>query len=123
LDLLGFIRPNRDFSIGYGRKNKKSTRVSSCMRSVSADVPLFLLGGKPRLGWPDLASGKGIAWILNFVKQLHIKIADWRIRGGCIDTRLPADLGVARRRPFGVFAGASDLIGSRATPGPGSARA
>jgi hypothetical protein len=36
LDLLGFIRPNRDFSKGYERKNKKSTRVSSCMRNVSS---------------------------------------------------------------------------------------
>ena len=35
LDLLGFIRQNRDFSMGYERKNqKKSTRVSGCAQNV-----------------------------------------------------------------------------------------
>jgi hypothetical protein len=29
LDLLGFIRPNRDFSMGYGRKNKKKVFLLS----------------------------------------------------------------------------------------------
>jgi hypothetical protein len=29
LDLLGFIRPNRDFSMGYGRKNKKIPHLKS----------------------------------------------------------------------------------------------
>jgi hypothetical protein len=29
LDFLGFIRPNRDFSMGYGEKNKKNSRLLS----------------------------------------------------------------------------------------------
>ena len=33
LDFLGFIRPNRDFSMGYGEKNP--TPVSGCVRNVS----------------------------------------------------------------------------------------
>jgi hypothetical protein len=54
LDLLGFIRPNRDFSKGYERKNKKkSTRVSGCMQNVSDGVPLLspgrCLGAAPGL--------------------------------------------------------------------------
>jgi hypothetical protein len=36
LDLLGFIRLNRGFSMGYEQKNKKkSSRVSSCVQNVS----------------------------------------------------------------------------------------
>jgi hypothetical protein len=35
LDFLGFIRPIRDFSMGYKRKIKKSTRVSGCVQNVS----------------------------------------------------------------------------------------
>jgi hypothetical protein len=43
LDFLGFIRRNRDFSKGYGRKNKKKTRVSSCVQNVSGGFfPLSL---------------------------------------------------------------------------------
>jgi hypothetical protein len=35
LDLLGFIRPDRDFSMSCERKNKQSTRVSGCVQNVS----------------------------------------------------------------------------------------
>jgi hypothetical protein len=35
LDLLGFIRPYRDFSMGYGEKNKKNSRLLSSRRRVS----------------------------------------------------------------------------------------
>jgi hypothetical protein len=35
--LLAFIFPNGDFSMGYGRKNKKNrARVSSCVQNVSS---------------------------------------------------------------------------------------
>jgi hypothetical protein len=43
LDFLGFIRPNRDFSMGYGKKIKKSTRVSSCMQNVSTRSRLVFI--------------------------------------------------------------------------------
>jgi hypothetical protein len=33
--LLAFIFANRDFSKGYGQRNKKSTRVSGCVQNVS----------------------------------------------------------------------------------------
>jgi hypothetical protein len=37
LDWLGFIRPNRDFSMGYSGKNKKTLRSrSGCISNVSA---------------------------------------------------------------------------------------
>jgi hypothetical protein len=54
LDFLGFIRPNPDFSMGYEQKNKKkSTRVSSCVQSVSSDSHLFSL--------PSLAQGAALS--------------------------------------------------------------
>jgi hypothetical protein len=40
--LLPFISPNRDFSKGYGRRNKNnSARISGCVQSVSPDAPLL----------------------------------------------------------------------------------
>jgi hypothetical protein len=43
-DLLGFICPNRDFSMGYEPKNKKiRARVSGCAQNVSdASLPSLL---------------------------------------------------------------------------------
>jgi hypothetical protein len=36
LDLLGFIRPNRDFSMGYSGKNKKNlASISGCTPNAS----------------------------------------------------------------------------------------
>jgi hypothetical protein len=64
LDLLGFIRPNRDFSMGCERKNKKnSTRVSGCVQDVSsAHSPILFSRGvaKARL---DPATKKSVAQI------------------------------------------------------------
>jgi hypothetical protein len=42
LDFLGFIRPNRDFSKGYERKNKKNRLTSQVVRKTShARYPPF----------------------------------------------------------------------------------
>jgi hypothetical protein len=50
LDLLGFIRPNRDFSKGCGQKNKKkSTRVSGCVQIVSSRSILSFFIARRRL--------------------------------------------------------------------------
>jgi hypothetical protein len=58
LDLLGFIRPNRGFSMSYGEKNKK--------------IPVSLL---PPGGWQAAGSirrrRKGIAQFLLFAKNLR----------------------------------------------------
>jgi hypothetical protein len=59
LDLLGFIRPNWDFSMGYGeekQKNPLSVRLSADRRA--------------RRGF-DPASGKRIARISDFGKELR----------------------------------------------------
>jgi hypothetical protein len=52
LDFLGFIRPNRDFSMGYERKNKKTdSRLKLCAKrltrfsSPSSVISAFFLGG------------------------------------------------------------------------------
>jgi hypothetical protein len=60
LDLLGFIRPNRDFSMGYGGKNKKIVSPFS-----SAPCP-------PAGREFDCDQWKtSIARILIFAKKLH----------------------------------------------------
>jgi hypothetical protein len=43
LDFLGFIRPNRDFSMGYERKNKKNPLASQvvCKTSQACGHPQF----------------------------------------------------------------------------------
>jgi hypothetical protein len=41
LDFLGFIRPNRGFSMGYGRKNKKN-RLASQVVSETSQIALFI---------------------------------------------------------------------------------
>jgi hypothetical protein len=58
LDLLGFIRPNRDFSMGYGEKNKK--------------IPLSLLLAAGRLarGGFDPASGQRYSMDSDFRKEI-----------------------------------------------------
>jgi len=44
LDLLGFIRPNRDFSMGYGESKQKNPVASQTLRQMSQmHFPLFLL--------------------------------------------------------------------------------
>jgi hypothetical protein len=46
LDFLGFIRPNRDFSMRYGRKNKKiGSRLRLCAKRLKRTFHPFL----PRL--------------------------------------------------------------------------
>jgi hypothetical protein len=42
LDLFGFIRPNRDFSMGYARKNKKNRLASQVVCNA---LPLFSATG------------------------------------------------------------------------------
>jgi hypothetical protein len=61
LDLLGFIRPNRDFSVGYGGKNKKISPSSS-----PPDVPA-------RGGVDPEADTHILARILIFTKKMHQK--------------------------------------------------
>jgi hypothetical protein len=50
LDFLGFIRPNRDFSKGYGQKNKKNRLASQVVCKTSQTALLSLLDGGRRLG-------------------------------------------------------------------------
>jgi hypothetical protein len=62
LDFLGFIRPNRDFLMGYERKNKKkSTRVSGCVQNVSDALSSFLPGGGL---WQGQGSIRGLRKII-----------------------------------------------------------
>jgi hypothetical protein len=68
LDFLGFIRPNRDFSMGYGQKNtKKSTRVSSCVQNVSGTPSPFSRCARQGRGLHPV-NMKIIAIISEFVK-------------------------------------------------------
>jgi hypothetical protein len=43
LDFLGFIRPNRDFSMGYGQKNKKNRLASQVVCETSQAPSHFFL--------------------------------------------------------------------------------
>ena len=56
MDFLGFIRPNRDFSMGYEQKNKKNRLASQvvCKTSQTA-VSVLSPGGRPGEA-PELAA-------------------------------------------------------------------
>jgi hypothetical protein len=41
LDFLGFIRPNRDFSMGYEQKNKKNRLASQVVCKASQAHPIL----------------------------------------------------------------------------------
>jgi hypothetical protein len=72
LDFLGFIRPNRDFSMGYEQKNKKiDSRLRLCakrLRSIPTSL-LFPLAPTARLS--DSGTGKSIAHLSGFRKKIH----------------------------------------------------
>jgi hypothetical protein len=71
LDFLGFIRPNRDFSKGYERKNKKNRLASQvvCEMSQVDASPSSFRQATPRKSSIRLAE-IGIAYFLDFEKQL-----------------------------------------------------
>jgi hypothetical protein len=54
LVLLGFIRPNRDFSMGYGEKNKKNRLASQVVCKTSQTNFSSVLSHQ--------AAGKALAW-------------------------------------------------------------
>jgi hypothetical protein len=56
LDLLGFIRPNQDFSKGYGQKNKKNRLASQVVCKTSQARSTSLLA--PRRKGARVASGE-----------------------------------------------------------------
>jgi hypothetical protein len=71
LDFLGFIRPNRDFSMGYGESSKKSSGgVSRDVQNVlTARSPSFSL--TPRRPNPESRRRveRDMAWISIFSKH------------------------------------------------------
>jgi hypothetical protein len=86
LDLLGFIRPNRDFSAGYGEKSKK--------------IPISL---RPATGRPQAAGsirrlGKRIALISDFRKEIVRQYLQRRRRHPPPRASLRFDLIRGRRR-------------------------
>jgi hypothetical protein len=103
LDLLGFVRPNRDFSMGCGGKNKKK------LSSFFAPPRLSKGAG---CTW---RSDKRIAYISDFRKQLRnfpfllpaLAIPFWRVRLQGGERRRLAGRGpgkVAKHRPQGRMA-------------------
>jgi hypothetical protein len=59
LDFLGFIRPNRAFSMGYGQKNKKIRLASEVVCKTSQrQFPRFSSPGRLVGGGLDPAIGK-----------------------------------------------------------------
>jgi hypothetical protein len=90
LDSLGFIRPNRDFSMSYGKKNKKipvswflAAGVSQDAGSISRDgkrIPLILIFAK------ELQSGYSRPVSSDSVQTYH-----------ALNRRLPAELTVANQ--------------------------
>jgi hypothetical protein len=72
--LLAFIFPNRDFSKGYGQRNKQNpARVSGCVQNVSGLRPTraqtaFLQA--PCNPWLSPVNGKNITRISLFAKKL-----------------------------------------------------
>jgi hypothetical protein len=76
LDFLGFIRPKRDFPMGYGRKNKKNRLASQVVCETSQRTPLPLQPNAFSKG-PGLIRrlGKGIARIFDFRNKMHVLAA------------------------------------------------
>jgi hypothetical protein len=72
LDLLGFIRPKRGFSVGYAGKNKKFPSPFSPPAGVSQDA-----GSVPQ-------AGTDIARFL-FLQKKMLEISDYHPRSGDSD--------------------------------------
>jgi hypothetical protein len=69
LDFLGFIRPNRDFSMGYERKNKKiHSRLRLCAKRLK-QLLSSLHGTRPREAAFDPAIENILARIPILAKQ------------------------------------------------------
>jgi hypothetical protein len=72
LDLLGFIRPNRDFSKGYEQKNKKNRLASQVVHKTSHALLSFVSSMRAASGRGSYPVNKKIISIISeFVKQMQ----------------------------------------------------
>jgi hypothetical protein len=71
LVLLGFIRPNRDFSMGYGDSKQKNRLASQVVCKMSQTIFLsFLIGSGPARRQSYSVNGKTVAHIFVFRKSI-----------------------------------------------------
>ena len=131
LDLLGFVRPNPGFSMSYGGKNKKNSRLcflltaEACARErnfslrfpATSGAPAPTLSSSRKAGWRGSSSVAGPIFSSRLPKQGGRRLYYWPVSrtgflaiGFVADRLLRDDYGP---RPYPIEIYVADMIFSR----------